>query len=522
MQAFFIRHRTEIFFALLVLFYLVSGISYLRTQSVTADENSFYIYAKRWTKGNPERIDPATDDSKTPVVALNLLPRAVAQVFHPGLHRTDNGVTDIIHARYVTLFFSLLTLCLVFRWASGLFGDKAGLFAVLLMVLEPNFLASSGLVTTDSYSSFFLLAVMYSLWKLLRLRSWRCLVIFSVAVAGAQLVKQSLFHLYVLLPVVIIVSLSVAPRPGIFTLVKSLLLFVFIQWLLINLGYYFFGFDTRLGDYHFFSFFFQQLQQHLPSGLPVPFPRPFLQAFDMTKYYDEIGGGIAGKSGFGNVTLLGQSFRGHGVRYYYLVSLFFKTPVSFFILLGWALFLLMKGKFSDPTAVFCLLAPPGYFLVYFSFFYQVQIGVRHIVFLVPLMCVFLSGVLPVMARSGKRFILPGLSLYLFCSYCFYWQHQYSYTNEFIVDKTFAYRYVGSSNIDYGQGRYWGNRYLLSHPEVHWADSNARPGRYLVPVQEYMDIYNTHGPDWLNSHAPYGHVAFSNLLVEITEQALNGR
>ena len=95
-------------------FYLFNGIIYLNAQSVTSDEGGFYNYAKRLVKGNPERLDPVVDNSKTPVVVLNLLPRAVEQLIHPGIHKTNLGQRDFFRASYITLFISILAILFVY------------------------------------------------------------------------------------------------------------------------------------------------------------------------------------------------------------------------------------------------------------------------------------------------------------------------------------------------------------------------------------------------------------------------
>ncbi len=90
-----------------------------------------------------------------PVSVLNILPRAAEQLINPRLKRTTGVLDDIRMGRYITLFISIGTLLLVFKWASELYGKKAGLFALFIMSLCPNSLANAGLVTTDSYSALF-------------------------------------------------------------------------------------------------------------------------------------------------------------------------------------------------------------------------------------------------------------------------------------------------------------------------------------------------------------------------------
>ncbi|MEJ7769388.1 MAG: hypothetical protein WKF89_16330 [Chitinophagaceae bacterium] len=59
----------------LIAFYLFNGISYLKVQSLTSEENSFWNYANRCLIGKPERISTISFNSKMPVIVLNTIPR---------------------------------------------------------------------------------------------------------------------------------------------------------------------------------------------------------------------------------------------------------------------------------------------------------------------------------------------------------------------------------------------------------------------------------------------------------------
>jgi hypothetical protein len=178
---------------------------------------------RKLVKGNPERIDPVIDNSKTPVIVLNLIPRIVEQLFHPEVHKSDWGTEDIIRGRYITLIVSVLVILLVYLWAGQLYGPAAGLFAALLLSLNPNNLALSGLVTTDAYSVLFLLFPFYCLWKLQVSGSYKYFLFFCLAVAVAQLTKPSLLHLYLLIPLTLLIYYFVyRPSVHIANLLKGL------------------------------------------------------------------------------------------------------------------------------------------------------------------------------------------------------------------------------------------------------------------------------------------------------------
>jgi hypothetical protein len=251
--------KSPLVLLLICLFYLVNGICYLRAQSITVDEGGFYNYAKRLVKGDPKRPVPEIDNSKTPVIVINLIPRIIEQLLHPRTRKYDWGTEDIKNGRYLTLFVSLLVILLVYEWTKQLYGPGAALFAAFLFSLSPNNIALAGLVTTDAYSVLFLLFPFYCLWKTLTQKSFKYFLFLSLGVAFAQLTKPSLFHLYILIPFTCLIYFFVYPPFPRFTrIIRWLAFFLFIQWLVINLGYYFSGSNKLLGKYHFVSHLFQK------------------------------------------------------------------------------------------------------------------------------------------------------------------------------------------------------------------------------------------------------------------------
>ncbi|MEP6595384.1 MAG: glycosyltransferase family 39 protein [Ginsengibacter sp.] len=513
-------HSITVGLVLIICFYLINGISYLHYQSITSDEGSFYSYATRYLKGNPERIVPDIDNSKMPVTLLNTIPRLTEQVFAPGIKKNDGGFSDLMHGRYVTLLVSVLTILLVFVWSSELYGKKAGLFSSCLMSICPNNMANATFVTTDSYSVLLLVVSMYFLWKFCTIKTGRYFIFFSMALALSQLVKQSLFHLYVLAPVCMIIYFSAYSakfKYGLFF--KRLFLFLLINWFIINLGFYFYKSFLRLGDYHFMSHLFQGIQSMFPQSMLLPLPKPFVDGLDMAKYYDQLGGGYDLISSFGNVTILGHSKTGGGYWYYYFVSLFYKTPLTYFVFIVWSIILLLKTRTFKEfiSREFFLMAPVIYFLIVFSFFYQTQCGLRHIIFIYPFFFILSGIIVPNIKKGYQKISVIVLSLLLIISVLRYWKNYYPYTNEFIADKKMAFEYVGSSNLEFKQGRFFLQQYLRDHSDVRLAPVKPQVGTFVIGLQDYMDIWNRHQYDWIQRFKPIGHVAYTYLLIKVEEK-----
>lgn len=513
------KKKHIIILSLLIILYLINGICSINALSVTADEGSHLAFGIKMLKGDPGRTNPEKDNSKMPVSVLNTIPRAVEQLFSKDLSKNDNGISDTIRGRYITLIFSVLIILLVFTWSWKLYGINAGLFSVFLFVLCPNNMANAVLVTTDTYSVFFLLATLYFLWKYCNSKSAKDFIWFAVLLGLSQLVKQSLFHLYMLAPVCVIIYLIVQKqkfRP--LLMLKHLLIVAGISWLIINAGFIFWHLNLKLSDYHFMSSLFQKVQQLLPGWLPVPLSESFVTGLDQAKYYDQLGGGLINSS-FANVTILGHSATGGSFWYYYFVSIFFKTPITYLVLFGWAVYILIEKKTFAQFIKneFFLLVPIVYFLLLLSFLYKTQCGIRHIIFIYPLLFI-LSGIVFKYAVSKKdQLFILALSLLLVMSVGQYFNNYYPYTNEFIGHKKNAWQYVGASNLNFTQAEYLIDDYLQKHPDVYRAPETPQTGKFILVIDNYLDIWNTGKYQWLRKLKPVGEVHYSYLLFEVRQK-----
>ncbi len=512
------RNLRKAFLFLILAFYVLNGTLYLQSQSITSDEGSFLLYAARLIHGHPERNHPMTENSKMPISILNLIPRIGQQILNHGLHKSDGGTSDIFAGRYITLAVSLLTILSAYTWSKKLYGEDAGLFTAFLTSFCPNLIANAGLVTSDSYSALFLLLTMFCLWRFLQTPSFRTFLVFAVCIAFSQLVKQSLIFLYLICPLAGLAYQQASPkRLKLKVAVKYGFGFLLIQWFVINAGFLFIGTNTRLVDFYFLSAPFRSLQELLPGWLPIPFPNAFITGLDMAKYYDHLGGGDYYKSGSGNVTILGRSVSFGSFWYYYFVSLFYKTPIPSILFTATGVWFIAKYRSWKQfvTNEFFLVLPILFYILYMSFLYRSQVGIRQIIFIYPLCYILCGSILSHLRTPASRIIIVGLGIYLIVSTLIYWKNYYPYTNEFILNKKMAYRYVGASNLEFHQGGKFFAAYLKQHPEVRMATENPDTGTFLIIPNDYLDIWNLHRYDWLSHIEPSGHVAFDGLLITVT-------
>ena len=332
---------------LLFAVYFINGIIVINLNSVASDETDHMYYGLRMLKGQPQKINPYEDGSTMPVSALNALPRAVEQILHPGLTKTDGGISDAIHGRYITLLICVLAGIFVYSWSKEMFGEKAGLFSLFLFVFCPNLQANIPLVGTDAYAMLFTLSSAYYFRKFVLYSGWRNFILFSVQIGLAQVAKQSLF----LLPIFFgVIALIVLLQRG--SLIKRFkvnlgrfVIFMLIVLFIINIAFLFNGTGQSLSEYHLRSTTFQNIQHwQFINKIPLPLPVPFIDGFDMVKHMLSMGSGnpeVSGRS-----YLLGNYFTGNALWYYYSVIILFKTPLTVLLMLFAVLITYLKNPFS--------------------------------------------------------------------------------------------------------------------------------------------------------------------------------
>ena len=500
--------------------YFINGIIVINSNSVASDETDHLSYGERMLKGRPQKVNPYEDGSTMPISALNALPRAVEQVFHPGLKKTDGGISDAINGRYITLLICMLAGIFIYRWSTESFGEKAGLFSLFLFVFCPNLQANIPLVGTDSYAMLFTLTSAYYFRRFILLSGWRNFILFSVHTGIAQVVKQSMFLLPVFFAVVALIVLL--QRKSLVKRVRvnfaRLLVFILVVLLIVNIAFFFNGTGQSLSGYHFKSNAFLSVQQWpFINKLPLPLPVPFVEGYDLVKNMLSMGSGnpeVSGRS-----YLFGHYFTG-SKWYYYSVILFFKTPLTVLFLLAAVVVAYFKNPFSK-TNFFRTGFPLSlafFLIIFISLNNTSQHGIRHLLMIYPLFYCCLGQVVNWKLFKSKA-VLPVAVLYSLVTFYTYFPNLLSYTNEMIWGKKDAYKILASTNIDHGQCGYSLKKYLRNHPEVKFPTKKPEAGEFIIGINNYLDLKATGENAWLQHFEPYDHVNHCYLLFKVTETDL---
>jgi len=510
------------FYLVLVLFavYLINGFIAIPRNSVTYDEMDHWSYGKRILKGQTQKVYIYDDATAMPITGVNAIPRAVEQVLNSKLSKTDGGFSDIMHGRYVTLLVCLLIGIYIYKWSKELFGEWGGVLSLFLFVFCPNVNAHATLLTTDAYTALFALTTFYYFYKFVNNSGWKYFILFSFSFGIAQVSKYSLLHL---LPIFALLSLFIlVNRKTIFknwkkNFVRLIVLFV-ITTGVINVAYLFNGTGKKLEAYNFRSVTFQSFQQvPVISRIPLPLPVPYVEGLDITYHMTELGAGnpLAG----GRNYLNGEFRTDRGFWNYYLLMLLYKTPIPYLVIFLLLAFVYARNvkRFSLISSEFIIGFGLLYYLIFFSFFLSIQSGNRHIILFYPLLYVLAGRLVTVNLKKEYKLVGAGiLAAYSLVGFYFYFPNLISYTNEFIGNKTNAYRIMADASLDYGQGNYALEKYLAKHPDVKIVTTEPQHGKIVIGLNDFVDIYGTGKFEWLKKYKPVGHVNYCYLLFDVPQ------
>ena len=495
---------------LIIIVYALCNFYCTTRLSVTGDESNYYNYGTNILKFHPQKdfINGVYEyTSQMPIIAINTLPRAFSQLLNPGLkHNQFETLEDVTQSRLFSIIIAVLLAWYILLWSTKLYGKKAGVFSLLLYVLCPNMLAHSQMVSTDVYSFLLCTATFYHAWQYSRSGNIIQLLLVALMLGIGQISKQSLLLLYPLVLIFLVVRLyysNLKWKDSFFKLVKELSIIAVVSLFVINCGFLFYKSGKTFGQYHFYSakFINYQKQFSFINNLPLPVPEPYIAGFDNVAFNLELPPGIDGVSAYGASYFLGERITGKLIISYYTICCLYKLPISFLFFLLTSLVLFFK-KFDKPAFIkneLFLLFPAAAIFLCFSFLNSMYLGIRNILFILPLLFIFCGYLIKYLSDQGIRFaywIAGILLLYQFVSVATYFPHFLPYTNEFIYNKKNAYKIFGDANIYFQEGAILAKEYLLKHPEIQYEPTKLVHGKVMVSLENYLDFWYEGKVQWL--------------------------
>jgi 4-amino-4-deoxy-L-arabinose transferase-like glycosyltransferase len=470
-------------------------------ESLTFDEGD-HIFAgyMMWHSGdyglNPEHPPLVKLVATLPLLQENLwLPPLQQRWFKSEAYRDGRDFMErndgprhrlLFRMRLAAGVFAVGLSVMVFLMGSKLFGESAGLLALLLVVFEPNVMANSDLVTTDMGVACFFLATIYCFYRYARQPSVIRLLLTGLAAGLTLSAKHSGILLAPMLLGLTLVEIACAER-GRHKRMAGILSggFAAIVVLAVVVLWAFSGFRYAAR----------------PAGLLMN-PTLSEYAAPLTGMNGWVIGHVANwrllpESYLMGMTdihyaaqqypifLLGHDYA-HGVWWYFPVALSIKTTLGLIgleVLAGIALI----GRQLRYGRELAYLVVPGAIYLGVAILSGMNIGTRHVLFLYPLAALLAAAGVTALAQHSRRWLWIGGGLVAFhvISAMAIFPAEMAYGNEAWGGTANTHKYLSDSSVDWAQQLPHIKQWVDAHPgEECWLAYSAypdlRPQAYGIP------------------------------------------
>jgi hypothetical protein len=477
-------------------------------------------------------------------------------------------------SRMPFIFVSIVMGLFTFLLARKIYGEKAGIFSLLLYVFSPNVLGFSTMVFTDFVVALFILLTIFFLRESLIKMSLANIFLTGLFLG---LALTSKFISLFLLPVILILmglrlhqkfkAENIVQRKSRVRLYKKYLLIFFIisivAFSVMNVVY-FFQFDTISNSVpeRFTERGFKQLGQNYPEGTFLNELGHFVIEkikFPLPSYLGGISAQIfVGSSPLKRSYLNGELFGG-GKWYYFFEELAIRLPIPLIIFFLASFLFYGKLRSKNIMNEFVVLIPlVVFFIIYlpgsFSYHFRYLIPIFPFIFILSGRVVNLK-----FKRKGVfYFILGTLTLWYVLSSLLIFPHYMSYFNEFIggPDKGHKFildydlgqdlmllgMYVEENDIDniqlsyhgtFDPGYYgikfeqlpmefyipWVQGYAKQFEELqnYTEDCSEKTGLVAISLANYHNVHliNKSCFNWLYEHEPVERVGYTIFVFNIT-------
>ncbi len=402
------------------------------------------------------------------------------------MERNDPGHRLLFRMRLAAGVFTVGLSVTVFLLGSELFGESAGLLALLLVVFEPNVLANSDLVATDMGVACFFLVTIYCFYRYARQPSVVRLLLTGLAAGLTLSAKHSGILLAPMLLGLTLVEIAGAGRGRRKRMTGILLggsaaiavLAVVVLW-----AFYGFRYAARpaglvmnptLSEYAApLKGMNSWVIGHLANGRLLP--ESYLMGMTDIHYAAQQYA----------IFLLGHDYA-HGVWWYFPVALSIKTSLGLIGLVVLSGIALITGRLRQRKKVAYLIVPGAIYLAA-AILSGMNIGTRHVLFLYPLAALLAAGALKALAQHSRRWIWTGGGL-VAChvvSALAVFPAEMAYANEAWGGAANTHKYLSDSSVDWAQQLPHVRQWVDAHPgEECWFAYSAypvlRPQAYGIP------------------------------------------
>lgn len=362
-------------------------------------------------------------------------------------NNTKSAKTMVNTARIFTfIIWTVLFSIFIFFFSKKFHSFESAAFSLIIFAFMPVFISNNALITTDSSAAlFYFISFYFGAMASLNLSSQlsRKKIFIYLCAAGffTGLAMSSKFSMVIIAPIVI----------GIWG----------IDFFLI-----------RKADFKKFFVFVGVY------ALLAVFTLALVYKFDLALYIEGLMSTLE-RVNDGRPSFVWGHYSMNGVLWYFPLAFLIKTPV--FVLLCAALgFIAIALK---PQKKYIWIVIPFVFYALISITSRLQIGIRHILPLMPFLCVIGSIGAAEFYKNKKILVVLTFSVllsfvFLFKTHPFY----LSYFNSIIGGPENGYKYLADSNLDWGQDVRELSRYLKENgnPPIIFAYFGvARPEYYGI-------------------------------------------
>lgn len=148
--------------------------------------------------------------------------------------------------------------------------------------------------------------------------------------------------------------------------------------------------------------------------------------------------------------LLGQVYL-RGVWFYFPLAFVIKSTAAFLIMIALSTLAIVFCRFSATREILFLLVPVvAYFLI--AMYGGLNIGIRHVLPVYPLLAIVVGGGAAALVRHNRRwaYVVAVLLVWHAASSLHAFPRYLAYANELWGGPAHTYRYLSDSNVDWGQ------------------------------------------------------------------------
>jgi len=403
------------------------------------------------------------------------------------MERNDGPTHGLLFSmRLAAGVFAVGLSVMVFLMGSKLFGESAGLVALLLVVFEPNVLANSDLVTTDVGVACFFLATIYCFYRFARKPSVIGLSLTGVAAGLALASKHSGILLAPMLLGLALVEIACAERERRKRIAGTLfggLAAIVVLAVAVLWAFYGFRYAARpaglvlnptLSEYAApLTGVNSWVISHLARWHLLP--ESYLMGITDIHYAAQQYA----------IFLLGHDYP-HGVWWYFPVALSIKTTLGLIGLVVLAVIALVSRRLRQRRELAYLFVPGAIYLAA-AIASGMNIGTRHVLFLYPVAALLAAAGLTALAQHTQRWIWIGGAL-VAChviSVMAVFPAEMAYGNEAWGGTANTHKYLSDSSVDWAQQLPHIKQWVDAHPgEECWLAYSAypdlRPQAYGIP------------------------------------------